>query len=113
MHFRGLGIPAICAQCASNLNCFLRLTPHQVCVHDVHLHQLKGWKKCNYFVNSSFSLLFVEAACPEWSELEQAMSAVHSVVHGLVKFSKVGAVLLCTSNTCQLFLNQKCEISIL
>lgn len=29
-----------------------------------------------------------EAACPSWDELEQAMTAVHSVVHGLVKFSK-------------------------
>lgn len=35
---------------------------------------------------------FIEASCPEWSELEQAMTSVHSVVHGLVKFSKVGAV---------------------
>ncbi|XP_074614028.1 roquin-1-like isoform X2 [Acropora palmata] len=30
-----------------------------------------------------------EALCPDWSELEQAMASVHTVVHGLVKFSKV------------------------
>lgn len=35
---------------------------------------------------------FIEALCPDWSELEQAMASVHTVVHGLVKFSKVGAV---------------------
>lgn len=32
-----------------------------------------------------------EATCPEWKELEQAMTSVHSVVNGLVDFSKVGA----------------------
>ena len=35
-----------------------------------------------------------EATCPEWKELEQAMTSVHSVVNGLVDFSKVGAVAL-------------------
>lgn len=45
-------------------------------------------------INVSVSLIFItEAACPEWSELENAMAAVHSVVHGLVKFSKVSALL--------------------
>ncbi|XP_020620547.1 roquin-1-like [Orbicella faveolata] len=29
-----------------------------------------------------------EAACPEWNELEQAMSSVYSVVQGLVDFLK-------------------------
>ncbi|CAH3037646.1 unnamed protein product [Pocillopora meandrina] len=29
-----------------------------------------------------------EASCPAWDELEQAMVSVHSVVHGLVDFSK-------------------------
>ncbi|KAL9988510.1 hypothetical protein ACROYT_G002964 [Oculina patagonica] len=29
-----------------------------------------------------------EATCPEWNELEQAMTSVHSVVNGLVDFSK-------------------------
>lgn len=46
-------------------------------------------------INVSVSLTFItEAACPEWSELENAMAAVHSVVHGLVKFSKVSASLI-------------------
>lgn len=35
-----------------------------------------------------------EATCPEWKELEEAMTSVHSVVNGLVDFSKVGAVVL-------------------
>lgn len=35
---------------------------------------------------------FIEALCPDWSDLEQAMASVHTVVHGLVKFSKVGVV---------------------
>lgn len=35
-----------------------------------------------------------EATCPEWKELEQAMTSVHSVVNGLVDFSKVGTVVL-------------------
>ena len=38
-------------------------------------------------------LSFPEATCPEWNELEQAMTSVHSVVNGLVDFSKVGGVL--------------------
>ena len=37
-------------------------------------------------------LSFPEATCPEWNELEQAMTSVHSVVNGLVDFSKVGGV---------------------
>lgn len=44
------------------------------------------------FIFCSDMCNFIEALCPDWSDLEQAMASVHTVVHGLVKFSKVGVV---------------------
>lgn len=44
------------------------------------------------FIFCSDMCNFIEAVCPDWSDLEQAMASVHTVVHGLVKFSKVGVV---------------------
>ena len=51
------------------------------------MHPAQSGEICSKY--HVFLIVFTEAKCPEWSELEQAMISVHCVVHGLVDFSKV------------------------
>ena len=117
MLFRDLVILEISARCENSLNYFPRLMPLQVCVwnwtlifgrvskaccgkHDrTVLFDLLLLKRVQLIAAKLLKAVFVwfsstEATCPEWKELEQAMTSVHSVVNGLVDFSKVGAVAL-------------------
>lgn len=60
------------------------------CLHD---KLVAGPKKIiiMLIIIASLISILTEAECPKWSDLEQVMTAVHSVVHGLVKFSKVSS----------------------